>query len=48
MIPYGAQILIATSLASSVALSPFLIMKGLFYPSLMFLGVIISIILSKE
>ena len=48
MIPYGAQILIATSLAASVSLSPFIIMKGLFYPWLMLLGVIFSIIFSKE
>ena len=44
MIPYGAQILIATSLAASVSLSPFMIMKGLFYPWLMLFGVIFSII----
>lgn len=48
MIPYGAQILIATSLAASVSLSPFMIMKGLFYPWLMLIGVIISIIFSKD
>ena len=48
MIPYGAQILIATSLAAPVSLSPFMIMKGLFYPWLMLLGVIFSIIFSQN
>ena len=48
MIPYGAQILIATSLAASVSLSPFMIMKGLFYPWLMLFGVVISVIISKN
>lgn len=48
MIPYGAQILIATSLSASISLSAFSIMKGLFYPVLMLLGVIFSIIFSKE
>lgn len=48
MIPYGAQILIATSLAASVSLSPFMIMKALFYPVLMFFGVMISVIINKD
>lgn len=48
MIPYGAQILIATSLASSIGVSSFTILKGLFYPVLMLFGVIFSIIFSKE
>ena len=48
MIPYGAQILIATSLSASVSLSPFMIMKGLFYPWLMLLGVIVSIIFFRN
>ena len=43
MIPYGAQILIATSLAASISVSSFTIMKGLFYPLLMFIGVIVSV-----
>lgn len=48
MIPYGAQILIATSLASSIAISSFSIMKGLFYPVLMGIGLLISLMLVKE
>ncbi len=48
LIPYGAQILIATSLSSSIAISSFSIMKGLFYPLLMGLGVIVSLLISKE
>ena len=48
LIPYGAQILIATSLSSSIAISSFSIMKGLFYPILMGVGVITSLLISKE
>ncbi len=48
MIPYGAQILIATSLAASISVSSFTIMKGLFYPLLMFFGLIFSIYRTKE
>jgi len=48
VIPYGAQILIATSLAVSVSASSFTVMKGLFYPLLMFLGLGISIIKTKN
>ena len=48
LIPYGAQILIATSLSSSIAISSFSIMKGLFYPLLMGLGVVVSLLISKE
>ena len=48
MIPYGAQILIATSLASGISISSFSIMKGLFYPLLMAVGVVISLLVSKE
>ena len=47
MIPYGAQILIATSLAASISVSSFTIMKGLFYPLLMFFGLIFSISRTK-
>ena len=43
IIPYGAQILIATSLASSVAVSSFSIMQYMFYPILMIFGLAISI-----
>ena len=48
IIPYGAQILIATSLAVSVSASSFTVMKGLFYPALMFLGLILSISRTKN
>ncbi|MBR1908711.1 Na+/H+ antiporter NhaC family protein [bacterium] len=48
IIPYGAQILIATSLAVAVSASSFTIMKGLFYPVLMFLGLGLSIIRTKN
>ncbi len=47
IIPYGAQILIAVALSASIGASSFTVMKGLFYPLLMFLGVIISIIKAK-
>ena len=48
MIPYGAQILIATSLASSISISSFSIMKGLFYPALMLIGVLVSVFMTKD
>ncbi len=48
MIPYGAQILIATSLAASIGASSFTILKGMFYPALMFLGLVLSIAKSKD
>ena len=47
MIPYGAQILIATNLASSIGVSSFMILKGMFYPALMFLGLIASVLTTK-
>ncbi len=47
LIPYGAQILIATSLATAISASSFTIMKGLFYPVLLGFGIITSIIFSK-
>ena len=43
MIPYGAQILIATALSASIGMTSFAILKGLFYPVLMLLGLIFSI-----
>ena len=43
MIPYGAQILIAAALSASIGVSPFSILKGLFYPALMLVGLIFSI-----
>ncbi|MBR1617387.1 Na+/H+ antiporter NhaC family protein [bacterium] len=48
VIPYGAQILIATSLASSLSLSSFSIMKSLYYPPLMFIGVLISLFFASD
>ncbi len=48
LIPYGAQILIATSLAASISISSFSIMKGLFYPVLMLTGVAVSVFLTKD
>ena len=48
VIPYGAQILIATSLASSANVSSFSIMKCLFYPMLMLFGVVASVVFSKK
>lgn len=44
MIPYGAQILIATSLAASIGVSSFTILKGMFYPILMFFGLMFSVL----
>jgi len=43
VIPYGAQILIAAALSASIGVSPFSILKGLFYPALMLVGLIFSI-----
>jgi Na+/H+ antiporter NhaC len=48
IIPYGAQILVATGLAASVAISSFSIMKCLYYPILMGVGVIVSILINKK
>ena len=48
MIPYGAQILIATSLAASIGVSAFTILKGMFYPALMLLGLIYSVARTKN
>ncbi len=45
VIPYGAQILIATSLAASISISSFSIMKGLYYPVLMGMGLLFSLVL---
>ncbi len=47
MIPYGAQILIAAALSASIGVSSFTILKGLFYPALMLLGLIFSISKTK-
>ena len=47
MIPYGAQILIAAALSASIGMTSFAILKGLFYPALMLLGVIYSIFKTK-
>ncbi len=48
MIPYGAQILIAVSLASSISLSSYAVLKGLFYPLVMFCGLMIYLVLSRD
>jgi hypothetical protein len=48
IIPYGAQILIATSLASAVSISSFSIMKCMYYPMLMFIGLVISLAIYKD
>lgn len=48
LIPYGAQILIATSLASNIGASSFTIMKGLFYPALLGIGIMVSVAMTKK
>jgi Na+/H+ antiporter NhaC len=48
MIPYGAQILIAAALSASIGMTSFAILKGLFYPALMHLGLIFSIARTHE
>ncbi len=48
MIPYGAQILIAAALSASIGMTSFAILKGLFYPALMLLGLIFSISRTKS
>ena len=48
MIPYGAQILIAAALASSIGATSFTVMKGLFYPVLMSFGLLFSISRTKD
>ena len=48
MIPYGAQILIAAALSASIGISAFSILKGLFYPALMLLGLFFSISRTTE
>jgi len=48
MIPYGAQILIASSLAASIGASSFTILKGMFYPLLMLFGLLFSVLRKKS
>lgn len=48
LIPYGAQILIATGLSTAVQLSAFDIVRGSFYPCLMAAGVLVSIMMKKQ
>ena len=48
VIPYGAQILIAAALSASIGMTSFGILKGLFYPALMLLGLIFSISRTKN
>lgn len=47
IIPYGAQVLIATSLSGAAGLSSFSILKCMFYPGLMFIGLAVSLIISN-
>lgn len=48
MIPYGAQILIASSLCASIGLGPIEIVSALYYPALMALGLLFSILFLKH
>ena len=48
LIPYGAQILIATSLASNIGVSSFSITKCMYYPLLMLFGIIVSLLTYKD
>ena len=48
LIPYGAQILIASSLAVSIDVSSFDILKGMIYPVIVLIGLIISVIRTKN
>ena len=48
MMPYGASMLVATSFSSSLGVNSLMILKGTFYPMLMFLGVVFSIILKRN
>ncbi len=47
MIPYGAQILIASSLTAAIGLGPMDIMMGLLYPPLMALGLLCSVLFHR-
>ena len=48
MIPYGAQILIATSLAIGASVSSYSIVKCMYYPFLMFFGLLLSLATYKD
>ncbi len=48
MLPYGAQILVATGLAASISISSFSIIKCLYYPVLMGFGILVSLFLNKD
>lgn len=48
MIPYGAQILIASGLCAAIGLGPIEIVTALFYPALMALGLVFSILFHKQ
>ena len=48
LIPYGAQILIATGLSTAVQLSAFDIVRGSFYPYLMAAGVMVSVMRNER
>lgn len=48
MLPYGAQILVATGLAAAVSISSFSIVKCLYYPVLMGIGLLLSLLFTKN
>lgn len=49
MLPYGAQILVATGLTASVAaVSSFSVIKCLYYPVLMGIGILVSLLFTKN
>ena len=48
MLPYGAQILVATGLSATISISSFSIIKCLYYPVLMGLGLLVSLIFTKN
>lgn len=48
MLPYGAQILVATGLATSVSIASFSIIKCLYYPVLMGIGILVSVFFSNR
>lgn len=48
MLPYGAQILVATGLSASISISSFSIIKCLYYPVLMGFGLLVFLFLSNR
>ena len=47
-LPYGAQILIAISLSAALSVTPFQIIKSLYYPMLVGIALFVSILFTKE